>query len=157
MKRETLILRLAIWGIGIPVLLLCVWVLPRVLGHPANPEYARWLYPVIAGMYASAVPFFIALYQAMSLLRFIDRNEAFSELSVSALKTIKRCAGVIALLYAAVLPFLYLIAEKDDAPGLILLGLVVVFAALVIGVFAAVLQQLLNKAIEIQSENELTV
>ena len=56
-----------------------------------------------------------------------------------------------------VLPFVYILAEVDDAPGLILVGMVMVFAPLVIAVFAAVLQRLLKEAIDIKSENDLIV
>ena len=55
------------------------------------------------------------------------------------------------------MPIFYLIAEADDAPGIILIGMVIIFAALVIAVFAAVLQKLLQEAIDIKSENDLTV
>lgn len=88
---------------------------------------------------------------------YIDRNEAFSELSVRALKNIKYCAVAISILYVAGLPLLYLIAEADDAPGVILIGLVIIFASMVIAFFAAVLQRLLKEAIDIKSENDLTV
>lgn len=40
---------------------------------------------------------------------------------------------------------------------MVLVGMVPVFASLVIAVFAAVLQRLLQEAIKIKSENELTV
>ncbi len=55
------------------------------------------------------------------------------------------------------LPLIYIIAEWDDAPGLILIGMVFVGASLVIAVFAAVLRRLLQEAIQIKSENDLTV
>ncbi len=108
-------------------------------------------------MYATAIPFFFALYQAFKLLSYIDKNKAFSELSVKALKNIKYCAITISILYAVGMPFFYLIAEEDDAPGLIVIGLVIIFASMVIAVFAAVLQKLLKEAIDIKSENDLTV
>ena len=56
-----------------------------------------------------------------------------------------------------VMPLFYLIAEIDDAPGIILIGMVIIFASMVIAVFAAVLQRLLQEAIDIKSENDLTV
>ena len=108
-------------------------------------------------MYASAIPFYFALYQAFKLLSYIDKNKAFSELSVKALKNIKYCAITISSLYVVVLPLFYLIAEVDDAPGYHIVGLVVTFASMVIAVFAAVLQRLLQEAIDIKSENDLTV
>ena len=73
------------------------------------------------------------------------------------MKTIKYCAISIGLLYAMDMPFFYLVGEKDDAPGLILLGLVITFAPTVIAVFAAVLEKLLKDAIDIKSENDLTI
>lgn len=158
MKRgTTLFLKATIFLVGIPIVALCLVGLPMIVKEAAGYFPAYMLYPVLAGMYISAVPFFIALYQAFRLLGYIDRNIAFSELSVEALKKIKNCAIAICILYAAVLPFLYLMAEMDDAPGLIVIGLVISFASVVIAVFAAVLQKLLQTAIDIKSENDLTV
>ncbi|MDA5111097.1 DUF2975 domain-containing protein [Brevibacillus thermoruber] len=104
-----------------------------------------------------AIPFYFALYQAFKLLSYIDQNKAFSELSVIALKKIKYCAITINILYVVGMPLFYLMAEVDDAPGIIVIGLVMIFASMVIGVFAAVLQKLLKEAIEIKAENDLTV
>ena len=108
-------------------------------------------------MYVAAIPFFIALYQALGLLSFIDKDNAFSESSVRALRNVKFCAVTISIVYMIIIPFFYFIGEKDDAPGVIVIGLVFVFASLVIAVFMAVLQKLLKNAIGIKSENDLTV
>lgn len=156
MKRETLFLKIAVILIGIPVLALCIglpWITNEVADH--YPAYLQ--YPLLTGMYMAAIPFFVALYQALRLLNFIDKNEAFSELSVRALKKIKYCAAAISILYVAVMPLFYLVAQEDDAPGIILIGLVITFASVVIAVFAALLQKLLKNAIDIKSENDLTV
>jgi Protein of unknown function (DUF2975) len=105
----------------------------------------------------SAVPFYMALYQALKLLRYIDYNEAFSELSVVALKKIRNYGLTISGLYTIALPLLYVIAEWDDAPALILIGLVIAGASFVVAVFAALLKRLLQEAIDIKKENDLTV
>jgi hypothetical protein len=108
-------------------------------------------------MYVSAIPFYFALYQSFNLLSYIDKNQAFSELSVRALKKIKNCAITISGLYVVAIPFVYIIAEVDDAPGLVVIGMVMIFAPMVIAVFAAVIQRLLQEAIDIKSENDLIV
>lgn len=154
---STLFLKIAVMLIGIPILALCIFSLPWLANNPVNPDYAHILYPVLIIMYVSVLPFFIALYQAFRLLIYIDKSKAFSELSVRALKNIKYCAITISVLYAVGMPFFYFIAEIDDALGIILIGLVVIFASMVIAVFAAVLQKLLKEAIDIKSENDLTV
>ena len=121
------------------------------------PDIASMRYLVFTHLYVSAIPFYFALYQAFKLLSYIDKNQAFSDLSVKALKTIKYCASTISILYIAGLPLFYLVGDKDDAPGIIVIGLVMVFASMVIAFFAAVLQMLLKEAIDIKSDNDLTI
>jgi hypothetical protein len=158
MKRySTIFLKIAVIMIGLPVLALCIYGIPWLVKNPVNPDYTHILYPIVAGLYLSSIPFYIALYQAYKLLCYIDGNMAFSQTSVDALKNIKYCATVVSTLYVVMMPFVYLVADKDDAPGLILFGMVPIFASLVIAVFAAVLQRLLQDAIDIKSENDLTV
>ncbi|MBM4763739.1 DUF2975 domain-containing protein [Bacillus sp. B15-48] len=158
MKRgSTLFLKLAVFLIGTPVLALGIFGLIWLVKNPANPEYAHILYPIVIGLYVSVIPFFVALYQAFILLSYIDKNQAFSELSVKALKIIKLCAMTISGVYVVILPFVFVVAELDDAPGLIIVGGVPIFGSMLIAVFAAVLQRLLQEAINIKSENDLTV
>ncbi len=157
MKRETLFLKVVVILLAVPILGLCIVVLPRVAMDVSDWELAYLVYPVLIGMYASAIPYFLALVQAFRLLNYIDQNNAFSALSVRALRKIKWCAVTISVLYVCSMPFFYLIGEKDDAPGVILIGMTLAFAPLVIAVFAAVLQKLLQNAIDIKSEHDLTV
>lgn len=160
MKRgSTLFLKIAVFVIGTPILALCIFGLPWLAGEVAemHPEWEYWLYLVLTGVYATAVAFFIALYQTFKLLNYIDKNNAFSQISVRALRNIKNCAITIGVLYVAGLPLFYCMAEVDDAPGIIVIGMVIIFASMVIAVFAAVLQRLLQEAINIKSENDLTV
>ncbi|MFE4354574.1 DUF2975 domain-containing protein [Peribacillus butanolivorans] len=160
MKRgTTLFLKIAVILIGIPVLALCIFLVPEIAKFAAElyPDMTYINYLVLIDLYASAIPFYFALYQAFKLLSYIDKNKAFSELSVRALTKIKYCAITISILYVVGMPLFYLIAELDDAPGIILIGLVIIFASMVIAVFAAVLQRLLQEAIDIKSENDLIV
>lgn len=158
MKRgTTLFLKLAVFIMGLPVLVLGIFGIIWLANNPANPQYAHILYPIIIGMYLSMIPYFIALYQSFKLLNYIDKGHSFSLISVKALQNIKFCALIISGLYVLILPFVYFVAELDDAPGLIIIGMIPIFAAMVIAVFAAVLQRLLQEAITIKSENDLTV
>lgn len=162
-RVSTLFLKIAVIFIGLPVLALCIFLLPQIAGEAIEQvqKGADFLPYVVFGMlfimYVSAIPFYFALYQTFKLLGFIDKNQAFSELSVIALKKIRNCALIISGLYVLALPLVYILAEWDDAPGLILVGMVFVGAPMVIAVFAAVLQKLLEQAINIKSENDLTV
>lgn len=150
---STLFLRAVVAFLGLAVLALCVFLLPLGI---MNDETEGYRY-ILLGLYVPAVPFFVALFQTFKLLYYIDHNEAFSDLSVSALKNIKYCAITISALFAAAMPYIFVVADRDDAPGVVLLGAVVLFASVVIAVFATVLQRLLADALALKSENDLTV
>lgn len=124
MKRETLFLKIAVVLTGLPVLVLCIFLLPETAEFFAelNPKLDFLQYPFLIGLYVTAIVFFVALYQTLKLLSYIDRNQAFSDLSVKTL-----------------------------------IGMVIIFGCMVIAVFAAVLQKLLKNAIDIKSENDLTI
>lgn len=95
MKRgTTLFLKIAVILIGIPILAICIFLVPEIANYTAElyPEMAFIKYLFLVNLYAAAIPFYFALYQAFKLLTYIDRNKAFSELSVTALKNIKYCA-----------------------------------------------------------------
>jgi membrane protease YdiL (CAAX protease family) len=156
-KGTTLFLKLAVIFMGLPVLVLSVVGLIDLVRNPANPDYAYMLYPIVTGIYLSSLPYYFALYQSFRLLSFLDKGEAFSELSVVALRKIKYCGILISIIFMVLLPFVFMLAQIEDAPGLIIVGMIPVFTALVIGVFAAVLEKLLKEAIDIKSLNDLTV
>lgn len=152
-KVSTLFLKLVIGLAAIVVLGICVIGLPAGLMSDQTGLYK----PILVGMYFPAIPFFLALYQGLKLLNLIEKNESFSALSVKALKTIKYCAFAISGLYALGMPYIFYAADRDDAPGVVLIGLVIVGTSFVVGVFAAVMQKLIQNAVDIKLENDLTV
>lgn len=159
MKHSTLFLKIAVFLVGIPILALGIYLVPKIGDFAAQlyPNFHYIKYLVIIDLYATAIPFCFALYQAIKLLIYIDKNKAFSELSVKALNNIRNCAVIFGGLYVIGLPLFYLIAERDDAPGIIVIGLVIIFAAAVVAFFAAVLKKLLKDAIDIKADNDLTI
>ncbi|PFW53684.1 hypothetical protein COL13_25575 [Bacillus cereus] len=157
-RGSTTFLKVIIFLAGIAVLAFCIFLAPKMANFAAElyPNIILMKYLVFIVMYGAALPFYIALHQAFNLLQYIYRNRAFSELSVKSLKNIKCCAITISGLYIVAMPLFRFIAKKVDPPiGLI--GFIIIFAALVIAVFAAILQRLLQEAINIKSENDLIV
>jgi len=148
-KGTTFLLRGALIFMSLPILAICIFWLPSSVGF----------FPIqmIGGAYLTAYAYFYALFQAWSLLGLIDRNNAFSKEAVHGLGRIKLAAISIAVIYTVMLPFLYPIADMDDAPGLVGFPIIIVAASIVIGTFAAVLQKLLDQAIRIKEDNDLTI
>ena len=154
-QGSTLFLKSVIFLIGASVFAICVLVLPKAILAELSGDFDYG--PIMIGLYMTAIPFFFALYQGLLLLGYIDANTAFSPLSVKALQNIKYCAFSISSIFAAGMPYIFYVGDRDDAPGVVALGLVISASACVIGVFAAVLERLLQNAIDIKSENDLTV
>lgn len=154
MKRgSTIILRGVVVIIGLIVLALCLFALPAGILSDKTGYYR----PILTGLYVPAVPFYYALHQAWKLMDYIDGNKAFSELSVTSLSNIKNCALAISGLFTAGMPYILYAAQRDDAPGVVLIGFIIIGASFVIATFTAVFQRILQNAIDIKSENDLTV
>lgn len=137
----------------------CIFAIPPITEGAALefPPIAPLREAIVFGLYLIAIPFFFSIYQSFKLLNYIDKNIAFSELSVKALRKIKYAATVMSGLCMLGMPVVFLVAQWDDAPGLVIVGFLAACSPLVVSVFAAVLQKLVDSAIEIKSENDLTV
>jgi hypothetical protein len=159
MKRETWLLKTTIFLIGSIVLAMCIFIIPKIAQYAASlfPDGAFIQLLVMLVPYVTAIPFYFGLFQAYRLLQYIDHQQAFAEGSVLALRNIRNSAFVVSTLYVCSMPLFYFIADADDAPGVIIIVMMVIVASIVIAVFAAVLQKLLQQAIAIKSENDLTV
>lgn len=151
------ILKIAIFVIGIVVFGLCIFALPPLASSSAEmfPEFSYLQYPILLGLYVTTIPFFYVLYQAFKLLTYMEKQLAFSAFAVRSLARIKYSAIVISLLY--MIGMIYLLTQSALHPSIAIVGLAILFSAIVIMLFAAVLQGLLKNAMKIQSENELTI
>jgi hypothetical protein len=159
MKSETLFLKIALFLISISALVISIMWLPWTAGIAENIgselaflQYLSYLFVLVA-----VTPYLFSIYQTFIILNLIDHDQAFSDQSVKSLKKIKLSAMFLGIQFMVALPFLFYIAEVDDAPGLAAIGLIITLASIVISVFAAVLEKLLKNAIDIKSENDLTI
>jgi hypothetical protein len=155
---STIILRLAIFVAGAIVLAICGVAAWQAIKVNPSSDYFILSYVLLAGTCLAAVPCYIALYQSYKLLGYIDAGSVFSDLSVKALNIIMRSAFIEFLICTlGGLPFFYVVADKEDAPGLVVVGMAIAGVAFVIFVFASVLNRLLQDAIAMKSENDLTI
>lgn len=100
-KINSTILSVVLVLIGSIILLLCVFVLPRIAQETAriNPEVTYLQYPILLGMYATALPFFYAIYETVIMIQVTRHKSIFSSRIVEGLNYIKYCAFVIIGLY----------------------------------------------------------
>ncbi len=158
MKRSsTIFLQVVIVLIGIGALALLLWE-PHIEGVNAHAAFFEvYLDPFIALVYIGSIPFFMALYQAFKLLTFVSQDKTFSRAAVNALRTIKYCAIAIIGFVAVEELFIMLNHGSDDAAGGIFMGVLITFGSIVIATAAAMFERILQNAVDIKSENDLTV
>ena len=161
MKRSsTTFLQVVVVLIGVAALALLLWE-PHLEGRNAHatPFEIYFQDPFLALVYAGSIPFFIALYQAFQVLGRIGRNEVFSPEVVKALRTIKYCAlAVIGFVIVEEIWILLMSNGDNDNPGApILMGLLIVFPSIVVAVAATMFERILQNAVDLKSEHDLTV
>lgn len=156
-RGSTLFLKAVILLMGI-VALAGMIRFPQTEGRAANLDLISiYADPFIVYGYIAAIPFFVALYQAFRLLGYVDNNQVFSHPAVKAVRNIKYCAITISGFIVLGILFIRLFAHGDDPAGPTALGIITTFASIVIATGAAVFERLLQNAVNIKSENDLTV
>lgn len=158
MKRSsTLFLQVVIVLIGIGALAFLLWE-PHIEGRNAHATFFEIYFkdPFLAYVYIASIPFFVALYQALKLLGYVGQNEVFSQAAVKALRTIKLCA--IAILGFVVVSVIFMpFSDPEDRPPGVMMRILFTFGSIVIATAAAMFERILQNAVDMKSENDLTV
>jgi hypothetical protein len=159
-RSSILFLQIVIVFLGVAVLAFLLWE-PQVEGVNQNRTNFEIYFrdPLLAIVYTGSIPFFVALYQAIRALGYIGRDQAFSREVVKALRIIRYCAlAIIGFVVVAEL-FIALSGNLDEEnPGVpIFFGLLVSIPSIVVATVAAMFERILLNALELKSENDLTV
>ena len=144
-------LKVIIFLSGIGMLALCIYWLPGLaIREPKAHPGVYSLYPLLGYAYGCCIAFSVGLYQAFKLLTYIERNNAFSELSLKSLKVIKNCGFTIIFFFVLGIVTLKIIAKVsgDDAAGPISLSLMSILATSIIIAIVDVLQKLLRNLLD---------
>ena len=156
-RGSTIFLQIVIVLIGVGALALMLWE-PHVEGRNAHATLFEIYFkdPFLAYAYIASIPFFKSLYQAFKVLGYVRQNKTFSPATVKALRTIKYCAIAIIGFVAASLIFI-VFADKDDRPAGVFMRILIAFPSIVIATAAAMFERILQNAVDIKSENDLTM
>lgn len=161
MKRISIIfLQVVVILIGIGVLAFLLWE-PHVEGRNIGATVFEIYFkdPFLAYVYLASISFFVGLYQVFKLLRYIGRNSIFSQSSLKALRTIKYCAIVLItfILGAEAYFFIFQASKGEDIAGGVAMGFVMLFISFIIATGATLFEKILQNAVDMKSENDLTI
>jgi hypothetical protein len=157
-RSSTIFLQIVIVLIGIGAVTLLLWE-PRIEGRNVNATNFEIYFqdPFLVLVYVGSIPFFIALYQAFKVLGYARQNKTFSQEAVKAMRTIKYCALAIIGFVVVEEIFIMLNHGNDDVAGGVFMGVLITFGSIVIATTAAIFERILQNAVDIKSENDLTV
>lgn len=155
-KSSEILLKLAVILMGVPAFAIGVFLLPRMAltGIQGEVEFAFVLLALTVVLYATFIPFYLALYQAYNLIGLLRAQEAFASKAIQVVQGVKKYMVAISTLYVLALPFFFIFAEVDDAPGVVLVGAALVFVPFVVGVAAKAFEALLMDGLMLKSENK---
>ena len=158
MKRSsTIFLQVVIVLIGIGALAFMLRE-PHMEGRNAHVTLFEIYFkdPLLAYAYIASIPFFVALCKAFKVLGYVGQNKVFSPGAVKALRTIKFCAiSIIGFVVGG--EIFIMLGNSDDRAGGVFMGILITFGSIVIATAAATFERILQNAVDIKSENELTV
>ena len=158
MKRGSILfLRAVILLLGVAVLAGLLWE-PHLEGRNVNADLTTIYFrdPFLAYVYVGSLPFFFGLYQASKLLGYVGQGQPFSPAAVKAIRSIKYCALAVVGFIAGAEAYIIL-GVSDDRAGPVAMGIVTSFVGVVTAAAAAVLERVLQSAVVLKSENDLTV
>ena len=157
-QRLTVFLQVVIVLIGIVSLAIMIR-LPLIEGRAVNLDlFSIYLEPFILYGYASSVAFYVALYKAFKLLGYIGQNKEFSIYPVKALRSIKYCAILLSILIVIAGLYIRIFHNKEDDPaGFLAMCIVITFICIAVAIAVAVLEKILQNAVDMKTENDLTI
>jgi cytochrome bd-type quinol oxidase subunit 2 len=159
MKRISIVfLQAVIVLIGIVTLAVLIW-LPLTEGRAANLDlFNIYSDKFILYGYTTSIPFFVALYNAFKLLGYIGQNKVFTTNSVKTLRNIKYDAIVLSILIVVAGLFVSFTHNKEDDPaGFLAVCIVTTFVSIIVATAAAIFEKILQNAVDMKSENDLTI
>jgi hypothetical protein len=158
MKRTpTVFLRAVIVLIAVATLAFLL-IEPNFEGVNAHATFFEIYFkdPFLTYVYIASIPFFIALYHAFKLLGLISDNAIFSQRSVKALELIKYCA-IIMIPFIVIGVIWILSMPSDDRPPILAMGTITTLICIIVAAASGVFAKTLQHAVDMKTENELTV
>ena len=147
MKRvATIFLQIVVVLVGIGLLAALLWE-PQLEGRNAHATQFEIYFkdPFLAYIYLAFVPVFVGHYQVFKLLGYAGRDEIFSHHSVRALRIIKYCALITAIMILGAVAYIMIFVRgEDDVAGGVAMGLFFTFASAVVGTTAAVFERIVQ-------------
>ena len=145
-------------GVGILLLAFVFWFLPLVLQEPLVETAGTGGYRgtcILVGI--SAIPALLCLVRFWGICDRIGKDQSFSGENAESLKRMSQYMLTDVVLYSGFLVWFFLAGWYAKAAWLIFPVLLAIFISVTLTVLCAALSHLVQRASEIQEEQELTI
>lgn len=157
MKPKTTFLKFILAGLVAFILflsfLLTMGLLFSINEHSVFPEQVL----ASISLYLSAIASLLIIYYMYRMLGLVDNDRAFSAMSLIYVRAIFRLTIMEFIVLIGTVPFVYYIADNDDAPGVMIIDLGMLIIPLAVATFVSIIEKLLKNAIELKLDYELTI
>lgn len=147
--RKYLIIKIIIILISTIILTLSIYGLIVYFNNgPFNPEYAKILYPPFIGVYVSTLLIYLCLFNIYRVIKNIEKKQGYSLSTYRYIVYIQLFSFQITIIYLFISYFIYKIADMDDAPGLILINILILLVSIIIYAGSLLLSRHVKEVIE---------
>jgi hypothetical protein len=149
-RGPTIFLQMVTVLVGVGTASLLLWE-PHLEGRNAHATLFQIYFndPFLAFAYVASLAWFAVLYQTFRLFGYIRQDKAFSPEAVKAARATKYFALLIIGLVALGELFIAL-GTSDDRAGGVFIGVLIVFGSIVIACAAAVVEAMLQRAVDLK-------
>ena len=153
------ILQATLIVLSLPVLILVSLFMLEVLRFSIElmPNIEPFKWPLTLILMVADGLFLSIVFNGIKILFDFSKDQVYSIFTLNILHKAYRKALIITGIFIMFLPFFYIAAELDDAPGLILVGAFLVGLAFALALVLKVFTKLVMQALVIKNENDLVV
>jgi Protein of unknown function (DUF2975) len=162
MKKSKLwiyILQASLFVLSVPVVILVNMFLFEVIKFSISlkPFLEMFRWPLIVLLFIADGLFLSVILSGIRILFDFSKEQVYSNMTIHILHKAYQKALIITGIFVSYLPFFYISAELDDAPGLVLVGAFLVGLAFALALLLKVFTKLVIQALILKNENDLVV
>lgn len=101
-------------------------------------------YIVLIVAYMALIPLIFSIFHGLRILQFISKSSKSIDLIFLSAQMIRKSFLFIAFLALCILPIFFYIGQMDDAPGLVLVGIILIVVPLAVSAIFRCFQYILK-------------
>lgn len=147
-EHSTLLLKVCFVFLSLPAIFIFCFIGYNIIVGLIDGFPLWFLYPVYLLVMVAAVIFIFTLIPSFKVVVLYEKDMLFTHEAATLMNHIMKRLCYITVIFVIQLPFWFLIAQWDDAPGLIIVVGYVAGIAFTLALIALILRQIIMKGIK---------